>query len=161
MTMTPHYLIETQCPIRIIHSNKTKNKNSLNQALTELQVDINELDREWQVSVNDKQKQEVNFLNDRYEKGIQKMLVIVGQINEIACELESLILKFKEIAVEVNKTYHLIQQSQDKSKQQSHRYRLRPSNIWEIHHSSIPTIIRRGAKFILSAKTIDMFPKKG
>ena len=68
--------------------------------------------------------------------------------------------KFKEIAVEVNGNYHLIQQPPnlritewDKSKKGGWK----PLNIWDVHSSIIPTVIRRGAKFILTVKMVDLF----
>ncbi|MDZ7968674.1 MAG: hypothetical protein RM368_27590 [Nostoc sp. DedSLP03] len=80
----------------------------------------------------------------------------------MAAELEAEIIKFKEVAVEVNCSYHAVQKPPnftemgcDKSK-----VRWRPSNIWQVDYLAIPTVIRLESKFVLTAKTIDMFKKE-
>lgn len=44
---------------------------------------------------------------------------------------------------------------------ESELYHWRPLNIWEVHHCSIPTVLRRGVQFVLTAKIVNMFKGEG
>jgi len=128
--------------------------------LTQLKIDVAELDKYWQESAEKKRKQDQDILKEKIEKGVQELVVIGGKINSLANEIKALMFKFKEIAVEVNRNYHLIQQhpnlrltTWDQSKLRCSR----PLNMWDVHSSTIPTVVRRGAKFILTAKMVDLF----
>jgi hypothetical protein len=72
--------------------------------------------------------------------------------------------KFKEITVEVNRCYHVIQQSPNLKVMgwnESKLHHWRPLNIWEVHQSYIPTVLRRGVHFVLSAKIANLFKGEG
>ncbi len=72
--------------------------------------------------------------------------------------------KFKEIAVEVNRCYHVIQQPPDfklMGGNESNLHHWRPLNIWEVHHCCIPTVLRRGVQFVLTAKIVNLFKAEG
>ncbi|MDZ8066272.1 MAG: hypothetical protein RMY64_11635 [Nostoc sp. DedQUE08] len=127
--------------------------------LTELQTEVEELHNYCQELTEENRKQEQEFLNKKLEEGTKKLSALTGHINTLAAELETEILKFKEVAVEVNCSYHAIQQLPnftvmgcDKS-----RFHWRPSNIWQVDYLAIPTVIRLGCKFVLTTKFIDMF----
>ncbi len=128
--------------------------------LSQLQKEVAKLDKHCQDLAEQKQNQEQEVLNSQVEQGVQTLVSLAWEINALATELEAEILKFKEIAVEVNRGYHAIQQPPNfraMGWDESRLHYWRPSNIWEVHYSAIPTVVRRGAKFVLTAKIIDMF----
>lgn len=127
--------------------------------LSQLQIETSDLDKYWQEIAESKRKEELYTLTQKIEAGIQELTVIAEKINSLANDIKALMFCFKEIAVKVNRDYHLIQQTFNLSltKLDKSKRRLRPLNIWEIHDSSIPTVIRRGAKFILTKTTVNLF----
>lgn len=134
-------------------------KDSQMQTLTQLEMDISELDKYCQELVENRRNEEQRILTEKIEVGVQQLTIIAEKINILANEIKTLMFSFKEIAVEVNRNYHLMQQSFNLSltKLDQSKRRLRHLNIWDIHDSSIPTVIRCGAKFILTKKIVDLF----
>ncbi|MHC5939462.1 hypothetical protein [Nostoc sp.] len=127
--------------------------------LTELQTEVVKLHNYCQQLTEEKRKKEQENLKNQVEEGVKKLSVLTRRINTLAAELEAEIIKFKEVAIEVNCSYHAVQQPPkftemgcDKS-----RVRWRPSNIWQVDSLTIPTVIRLESKFVLTAKIIDMF----
>jgi hypothetical protein len=114
--------------------------------------------------VEEKRKQEQESLQHKVEQDVQQLEAIAAHINALATQLEAEMFKFKEIAVEVNRCYHVIQQSPDFKVMrwnESELYHWRPLNIWEVHHCSIPTVLRRGVQFVLTAKIVNLFKAEG
>ncbi len=128
--------------------------------LTQLQREITELGKQYQQLANQKLNQEQNSLNIRLKEGVQLLEAIAGSINALAADLEAEIVKFKEVAVEVNKDYHLLQQPRhykEASVNEAKKHKCKTLNIWEIHNPVVPSIVRRGAKFILTTKAVNLF----
>ncbi len=142
-------------PLTLLNSPKIVHLN----AFSELEMDVNKLDEYWQSLAENKRKQEQHILIEKIEAGVQELTILADKINNSANEIKTLMLSFKEIAVEVNRNYHLIQQTFNFSlmKLDQSKRRLRPLNIWDIHSSTIPTVVRHGAKFILTKKIVDLF----
>ena len=63
--------------------------------------------------VEEKRKQEQKSLQHKVEQDVQQLEAIAAYINALATQLEAEMFKFKEIAVEVNRCYHVIQQPPD------------------------------------------------
>jgi hypothetical protein len=133
---------------------------SLNTAIAQLQKEVEELEDYEKKLTKQKQRQERDILQVKVEKGVEELEAVSDRINTLAVQLEAEMLKFKEIAVEVNQGYHLIQLHSDSEEIEYHQSKLNsdfPINIWQIHYSAIPTVIKRGFQFILTAKNVDMF----
>ncbi|MBW4507538.1 MAG: hypothetical protein KME64_13645 [Scytonematopsis contorta HA4267-MV1] len=127
---------------------------------TQLEQEIAELGKQYQQLAKQKLNQEQNSLNSRLKEGIQLLEAIAGSINALAADLEAEIVKFKEVAVEVNKDYHLLQQPRhykETSLDEAKKHKCKTLNIWEVHNPAVPSIVRRGAKFILTTKTVNLF----
>jgi|GEM_PF-2852879 DNA repair exonuclease SbcCD ATPase subunit len=150
-------VIQYQIPnLTLLPSSKQVTRITLNQ----LKLDIAKLEKYLQEKVEEKTKQEQKALKEKIEKGIQELETIAEKINSLSTEIEALMIQFKEIAVEVNRNYHLIQLPPFLRQIKSDKSKLncwRPLNIWDVHSSSIPTVVRRGAKFILTVKMVDLF----
>jgi hypothetical protein len=80
---------------------------------------------------------------------------IAERINLLAAQLETEMHNFKNIAVEINSYYH--QQQLNLNNHDKIKSKRIPLNIWDIHFSSIPTIIKRGTKFIIVEKIVNLF----
>ena len=61
--------------------------------------------------VEEKRKQEQESLQQKIEQGVQQLEALAAHINALVTQLETETLKFKKITVEVNRCYHVIQQS--------------------------------------------------
>lgn len=133
---------------------------SLDTAVAQLQTEVAELEKRGKDLAEQKQKQQQEILQRQVEQGVQQLETLAGHINALASQLEAEMLKFKEIAVEVNRRYHVIQQPSDFKVMGWNESRLhywRPLNIWEVHYSAIPAVVRRRSKFVLTAKIVDLF----
>lgn len=126
--------------------------------LSQLQTDLAALEDDLQYAAELKKEKEKFHLTYQIETGVQQLIDIAGEINNLSSDIEALMLHFKEIAVDINHKYHLIQRSQHLLTNQV--YRQSPLNIWEIHASTLPTVVQHGAKFILTAKIVDLFQPK-
>jgi hypothetical protein len=116
--------------------------------IAKLEADIAYLETMSSQLAESKQKTEQQILESKVEFGVQELEQIAERINQLAVQLETEIHNFKTVAVEVNKYYH--------QKQLQSNTRI-PLNIWDIHFASIPVIIKRGAKFIIVEKIINLF----
>ncbi|MFH7026465.1 MAG: hypothetical protein ACHBN1_13915 [Heteroscytonema crispum UTEX LB 1556] len=133
---------------------------SLNTAIAQLQREVEELEAYENKLAKQKQRQERDILQIQVEQGVQELEAVSHRINTLATQLEAEMLKFKEIAVEVNRGYHLIQLHSESEEIESNESKVDsyfPINIWQVHYSEIPTVIKRGFQFILTAKKVDMF----
>lgn len=132
--------------------------------LTQLQLHVAELVefRNYLQDLQQLQKQEE--LYHQVAEGMQKLVDQGVRINTLATQLELEILQFKEIALEVNQPYQAIQQPLElktPGNDELRRFRWRPLNIWEVHYSKVPTVVRHKTGFVLTAKTIDLFNAEG
>ncbi len=133
--------------------------DSISNKLTQLEEDIKKMNQKCHELLKEKQNQQEKMLTKQVQNGIELLEVISKQINTLSAELEAEITKFQEIAVEVNRDYHLLQRLSNSEPivlNQSKRYRCRPLNIWEIHNSTIPIVVKHGNKFILTKRNINL-----
>jgi hypothetical protein len=133
---------------------------SLDTAIAQLQREVEELEDYQKKLATQKHRQERDILHVQVEQGVQELEAVSDKINILATQLEAEMLKFKEIAVEVNRGYHLIQLHSDSEETESNESKIDsdfPINIWQVHYSAIPTVIKRGFQYILTAKNVDMF----
>jgi phage FluMu protein Com len=132
-------------------------------ALTQLQEELAELYKRCQHLAEQKLNQEHNTVKSKVQQGVQLLEVMAQNINALVAEIEAEILTFKEIAIEVNRCYHLLQQPsgiKQESFEQPKKHHCKTLNIWEVHAPSVPTVVRRGAKFIVTSRKINMFNTK-
>jgi len=137
---------------------------SLDTAIAQLQTEIAEVENHEKSLVEEKRKQEQKSLQHKVGQDVQQLEAIAAHINALATQLEAEMFKFKEIAVEVNRCYYVIQQPPDfnvMGGNESNLHHWRPLNIWEVHHCSIPTVLRRGVQFVLTAKIVNLFKAEG
>lgn len=130
-------------------------KRNLKVTLTQLQSDVAECEK----YLEEQQKlQKKEALQHRLAKETQQLAALGDRINALATQLEAEMLSFKEIAQEANQTYHAIQQSPDWKaieKEKSKLSRWRPCDMLEVDCPVVPTVVRRGSRFILRAKTVE------
>ena len=84
---------------------------SLDTAIAQLQTEVAELENHRKNLVEEKRKQEQESLQQKIEQGVQQLEALAAHINALVTQLETETLKFKKITVEVNRCYHVIQQS--------------------------------------------------
>ncbi len=77
--------------------------------LTELQTEVVELHNYCQQLTEENRKKEQKTLKIQVQEGVQKLSVLTENINTLSAELEAEILKFKEVAIEVNYSYQAVQ----------------------------------------------------
>lgn len=138
----------------------TKAQENRPNTLSQLQIDLVALETHLQYSIEKSSNQEKIHLNYQIETGVQRLIDIAGKINNLSSDIEALMLHFKDIALDINHKYHLMQQSQNLLTNQGDTpklHRQRPLNIWEIHSSTLPDVVRQGAKFILTSRIVDLF----
>jgi len=89
--------------------------------------------------------------------GMRQLDTQANCINAIASQLEAEILRFTEMAARVNQAYHQLQQQKDciNRKDNYLTYRDRIINIWEVHYSKIPQLVKSGWRYILTEKQIN------
>lgn len=110
------------------------------------------------------QQKKHEFLQHQLNAGIDNLVTLANSINILAYRIESEILKFKEIASEVNQLYHAVQDSpgfKALGQDESIMPRRRPLNIWEVNNLavSVPTVIRSEYQFILTVKAVNLHKK--
>lgn len=125
--------------------------------IAKLEADIADLEIMTNQLAQVKQKNEQRILESKIEFGVQELEQIAERINFLASKLENEMHNFKNVAVEVNKHYHQQQLNQNNKEDNTTSNRRIPLNIWDIHFSSIPTIIKRGTKFIIVEKIVNLF----
>jgi DNA repair exonuclease SbcCD ATPase subunit len=132
----------------------------LNTTVAQLQTEVAKLEQNVNYLAEQKWQQEQEIIQCQVEQGVQQLEALAEHINTLANQLETQMLKFKEIALEVNRDYHLIQQPSDfkvMGWNESRPHYWKPLNIWEVHYSVIPAVVRRGSKFVLTAKIVNLF----
>ena len=137
---------------------------SLDTAIAQLQTEVAELENHDNNLVEKKRKQGQESLQHKVEQGVQQLEALAAHINALVSQLEAEMFKFKETTVEVNRCYHVIQQSPNfkvMGWNESKLHHWRPLNVWEVHHCSIPTVLRRGVQFVLTAKMVNLFKGEG
>lgn len=108
------------------------------------------------------QQKKRDFLQHQLDAGIDNLATLANSINTLAYSIESEILKFKEIAFEVNQLYHAVQDFpgfKALGRDESIMPRRRPLDIWKVNNLtvSVPTVIRREYQFILTVKAINLY----
>ncbi|WP_427158661.1 hypothetical protein ACQFX9_22565 [Aliinostoc sp. HNIBRCY26] len=128
------------------------------EAIAQLESEVAKLEKYGQELLARKQQQGQEILQETVNEGITNLEIIADKINHLAVELENQLSNFKEIAVEINRSYHLLQESYHiKPREQKATKPPRPANIWEVHNSAIPVVVKQGKKFILTTKTVNLF----
>lgn len=128
-------------------------KSSLLDHLSQLKHDIQELERSLGKTI----EAPPESLQKRVTTGIEQLHIQSQHINEMAAQLEAELIKFKQLANQVNQDYHAIQDTNKSENSQSSLapvYRTRRANIWEIRSAAIPKVIKQGNQFILTTKPI-------
>ncbi len=128
--------------------------------LTQIQEDVTKLE-DYLTQLN---KQKQSEQEDFVTKGVKKLEILAGQINTVTTQLEKEIFNFAQIAKEINIVFQAIQQPPDPKViglGKSRCHRLRPLNIWEVHYLKVPKIVRRGYRFFLTSKVMELFPADG
>lgn len=125
--------------------------------IAKLEADITDLEIMSNKLAQAKQQNQQQTLESKIEFGVQELEQIAERINYLATQLETEMHNFKSVAVEVNKNYHQQQLNSNNLKNNLKPNRWIPLNIWDIHFSSIPTIIKRGTKFIIVEKIVNLF----
>jgi DNA repair exonuclease SbcCD ATPase subunit len=139
---------------------KIKVEENRPNTLSQVQLDLAALENYLQYSIATRSIQEKIYLNHEIETGVQKLVDLAGEINNLSSDIEALMLNFKEIAVDINHKYHLMQQFQNLLTNQDNTaklHRQRPLNIWEIHSSILPSVVRQGSKFIITSRIVNLF----
>ena len=100
-------------------------------------------------------EQKLSFLNGQFNQGMDKLEEQAEHINGLAAQLEAEILKFQEMAKQVNRDYHAIQYPRPRSHPTlPESDRTRPANIWAIRSCAIPMVIKQGNQLILTTKQV-------
>ncbi len=129
--------------------------------LTQLQDDVAALAKQ-QKDLAELQKEQLRqALKGEIAQGIQQLTSLADRINALGNQLEAEMLKFKKIASETNKAYCAIQEPLNLKamaiEQPIISHGWRPLCIWQVHHSSVPTVVKQRAVFVLTAKIVDLF----
>jgi predicted nucleic acid-binding protein len=117
--------------------------------LAQLAADIAEAEKMNNELVQNKQKNEQRIIEEKVESGVQELQQIAERVNSLAAQLEAEMRHFKDVAVEVNRYYHIQQKVESDTNNPSKKNHSYPLNIWDVHFSSIPAVIKRGNKFII------------
>lgn len=134
-------------------------------ALAQLQIDVEELANSLakrQTKLAERQKQQGwEVLKSEFERGIRQLLVLTDSINFLATQLETQMLDFKKVASETNKAYQNIQQSSDlKDMEQLKLREWKTHSLWQVHSSSVPTVLKGKTGFILTMRIVDLFQRE-
>lgn len=128
--------------------------------LAQLQDEVVELAK-YEKKVAELQKQQTQeILQGQVAQGIQQLASLADSINALAIQLETEMLKFKETAIETNQAYRAIQQPTDLTAIGMEQPRLhcwKPFSIWQVHYSAVPAVVKERAKFVLTARIVDLF----
>lgn len=124
--------------------------------LAQLQDDVTALAEYYQKLCKYKKQQEWWNLQDKLAYGYQELASLSEVINALSTQLETAIQKFNKIANETNEAYCTIHQtleimSVERAKLSSWQH----LSIWQVHHSSIPVMIKEKGKFVLTEKKVD------
>ncbi|MEJ1932933.1 hypothetical protein WDZ92_22220 [Nostoc sp. NIES-2111] len=133
----------------------------IDEAIAQLESEVTELEKYGQELLAHKQQQQQEILQETVTQGIEELEILANKINTLASQLEAEMSNFKEIAVKVNRSYQdlqLLPNSQLMEWNESTLRQSRPLNIWEVHDTSIPIVVKRGKKFILTTKIVNLFP---
>lgn len=130
---------------------------NVRSALVQLQDEVAKVEK----ALLEIQQKKHEVLQHQLSAGIHNLATLANSINALATSLEGKIIKFKEIALEVNQLYHAVQDFpgfKALERDKSIIPRRRPLNIWEVNHLavSVPTVIRRESQFILTVKTVNL-----
>ncbi|MBW4427782.1 MAG: hypothetical protein KME50_25910 [Nostoc desertorum CM1-VF14] len=124
--------------------------------LAQLHNDVTALAEYYQKLCEYKKQQQWRNLQDKVVYGFQELASLSEVINALSTQLETEIQKFHKIASETNKAYCAIHQAPEmmngeKVKLSSWQH----LSIWQVHHSSIPVVIKEKGKFVLTEKKLD------
>lgn len=124
---------------------------ALYQNLSQLKHEINQLE----ISLIQATEETPENLAQRLHQGMENLQAKADYINGLAAQLETEMLKFKDMANKVNQDYHAFQDThQTANPISSQPYRTRPANVWEIRDSAIPRVVKQGYQFILTSKQV-------
>ncbi|HEY9801606.1 MAG TPA: hypothetical protein V6D25_14715 [Leptolyngbyaceae cyanobacterium] len=126
-------------------------------AFNQLQDEVTKLEH----ALLELKEKKQEFLQYQLTTNMEKLSVQAEQVNTLAINLESEIIKFKETAVELNNIYQTINSSPKLPTEDNKNLNLQSqkiTNLWKIHKLdfSVPTIVKQESQFILTAKTIEI-----
>lgn len=126
-------------------------------AFNQLQDEVSKLEN----ALLELKEKKQEYLQYQLTTNMEKLSVQAEQVNNLAVNLESEILKFKETAVELNNIYQTINSSPKLPTEENKNLNLQNqkiTNLWKIHKLdfSVPTIVKQESQFILTAKTIEI-----
>lgn len=124
-------------------------------ALTALQEDVVKLEE----SVAQLKQQKHSALKQRVSEGMQHLEAQANRINVLAEQLEAEILKFQEMAEQLNRDlcHRETPEIQVISGSESQQYTGKHAPICEVSDCAVPTVVRRGFKFVLAARKVEKF----
>ncbi|WP_017714995.1 hypothetical protein [Kamptonema formosum] len=124
-------------------------------ALTALQEDVVKLEQ----SVAQLKQQKQQALKQRVSEGMQYLGAQADRINALADQLEAEILKFQEMAEQVNRDlcHRETAESQLISGSESQQYTGKPAPLCEVSDCAVPAVVRNGFKFVLAARKVEKF----
>ena len=118
--------------------------------LDELHEELNKLENEIFGVI----KQRNSFL-----EGMQHLEVQAERINTLASQMASEIIRFRDLAIEVNSRYQTLQHCP-----QTNRMSLAVTSptselfpVWEIDSAALPTLVKRDFSFVLSFVSLEVF----
>lgn len=114
-------------------------------ALTALQEDVVKLEK----SIAQLKQQKQEALKQRVSEGMQHLEKRAERINALAELLEAEMLKFQEMAEEVNRDFCA------KETAESQGITAKPAPLCEVSDCAVPTVVRRGFKFVLTARKVE------
>jgi hypothetical protein len=118
--------------------------------LAQLNDDVNALAEYYEKLCEYKKQQEWRNLQDKVAYSFQELASLTEVINALSTQLETEIQKFHKIANETNKAYCAIHQAPEMMSVEKVKL-----SIWQVHHSSIPVVIKEKGKFVLTEKKLD------
>ena len=128
--------------------------------LTQLQSDVTALAKQQEKLAELEKQQLRKTLKGEVAQGIHQLTFIAERINALGNQLEAEMLNFKKVASETNKDYCAIQQPPNlkvMGMEQPTLHCWSPLCTWQVHHSSVPTVVKQRAVFVLTAKIADLF----
>ncbi|MBW4491724.1 MAG: hypothetical protein KME26_01155 [Oscillatoria princeps RMCB-10] len=114
-------------------------------ALTALQEDVVKLEK----SIAQLKQQKQEALKQRVSEGMQHLEERAERINALAEQLEAEMLKFQEMAEEVNRDFC------DRETAESLVITAKPAPLCEVSDCAVPAVVRRGFKFVLTARKVE------
>ena len=107
-----------------------------------------------------RQQQLQETLRNQVFEGIRQLEVLADCINAQATQKEDQLLQFREIAIDIDRSCHALQQDFDRQRlaglEPSKCICCQPASVWKVRDLGVPEVVRRGPGFILMTKAINL-----